>query len=82
MVKQPPTVPEPSEAAEVVDQEIDAASAEMATEVHSLAEGWMLDLVEVRRTNTRAAEALTTDEPVWKRNVVRTAVLLAHPVTE
>ncbi|XYD11332.1 hypothetical protein R1A27_13485 [Methylobacterium sp. NMS12] len=81
MIKQPPTVPEPREAAEVVDQAIDAASAEMATEVHPLAEGWMLDLVEARRTNTRTAEALTTDEPVWKRNVVRTAVLLAHPVT-
>lgn len=54
--------------------------AELATESYALAKGWTLDLVEKLRTNTRAAEALTTDKPAWKRNIVRTATLLAHPL--
>ncbi|MGE8126050.1 hypothetical protein ACQKQD_03645 [Methylobacterium sp. NPDC080182] len=47
---------------------------------YPLANGWTLDLVGMLRTNTRAAEALTTDMAAWKRNMVRTAILLAHPV--
>jgi len=50
----------------------------LATEAYPLAKGWTLDLVETIRTNTRAAEALTTDKPAWKRNMVRTAILLAQ----
>ena len=46
----------------------------------TLAKGWTLDFVETMRTNTRAAEALTADKPAWKRNMVRTAILLAHPM--
>lgn len=84
MAKEPPTVSELRKAAEVTDQEIDAAVdtvlAELATESYPLAKGWTLDLVETLRTNARAAEALTTDKPAWKRNMVRTAILLAHPV--
>ncbi|WP_244492234.1 hypothetical protein [Methylobacterium sp. Leaf361] len=53
--------------------------ADLATEAYPLARDWVLDLVETLRTNTRAAEALTTDKLAWKRNMVRTAILLAHP---
>ncbi|KNY24549.1 hypothetical protein [Methylobacterium sp. ARG-1] len=84
MAKEPPTVSELRKAAEITDQEIDAAVdavlADLATEAYPLAKGWNLDLVGTLRTNTRAAEALTTDKPGWKRNMVRTAILLAHPV--
>ncbi|KOX43014.1 hypothetical protein ADL19_28670 [Streptomyces purpurogeneiscleroticus] len=79
-----PTVSELRKAAEINDQEIDAAVdavlADLASEAYPLAKGWTLDLVETLRTNTRAAEALTTDKPAWKRDMVRTAILLAHLV--
>ncbi|MGX9981100.1 hypothetical protein [Methylobacterium fujisawaense] len=79
-----PTVSELRKAAEITDQEIDAAVdavlADLATEAYPLTKGWTLDLVETLRTNTRAAEALTTEKAAWKRNMVRTAILLAHPV--
>jgi len=81
-----PTVSELFKAKEVTDHGIDAAVdamvAELATNAYPLAKGWTLDLVETLRTNTRTAEALTTDKPAWKRNTVRTAILLAHPVKE
>lgn len=84
MAKDPPTVSELRKASEVTDQEIDGAVdavlADLTTEAYPRAKGWTLDLVEMLRTNTRAAEALTTDKPGWKRNMVRTAILLAHPV--
>jgi len=84
MAKEPATVSHLRKAAEVTDQEIDAAVdavlADLATESYPLAKGWTLDLVETLRTNERAAEALKTDNPAWKRNMVRTAILLAHPV--
>ncbi|GJE12475.1 hypothetical protein [Methylobacterium longum] len=54
--------------------------ANLTTEAYPLAKGWTLDLVETIRTNERAAEALKTDKAAWKRNMVRTAILLAHPV--
>ncbi|MEE7447571.1 hypothetical protein MRF4_06945 [Methylobacterium radiotolerans] len=79
-----PTVSESRKAAEVIDQETDAAVdamlADLATESYPLAKGWTFDLLETLRTNTRAAEALTTDKTAWKRNMIRTAFLLAHPV--
>ncbi|WP_426313821.1 hypothetical protein ACN9MF_20105 [Methylobacterium fujisawaense] len=53
--------------------------ADLATDAYPFAKGWTLDLAETLRTNTHAAEALTTDMPAWKRNMVRTAILLAHP---
>lgn len=78
-----PTVSELRKAAEVTDQEIDVAVdavlADFSTASYPLAKGWTLDLVETVRTITRAAEAPTTDKPAWKRNMVRTAILLAHP---
>ena len=79
-----PTVSELRKVADVSDQEIDAAVdavlADLATGAYPLAKGWTLDLVETLRTNERAAEALKTDKTAWKRNMVRTAILLAHPV--
>ncbi|MBE7158330.1 MAG: hypothetical protein INR62_07830, partial [Rhodospirillales bacterium] len=79
MAEEPATVSELRRAAEVTDQKIDAAVdavlADLATEAYPLAKGWTLDLVEILRTNTRAAEALITDKPAWKRNMVRTAIL-------
>ncbi len=84
MAKDPATVSELRKAGEVSDQEVDAAVdavlADLATEAFPLAKGWTLDLVETLRTTTRAAEALTTDKPAWKRNIVRTAILLANPI--
>jgi hypothetical protein len=84
MAKEPATVSELRKGAEISDDEInaavDAVLADLATDAYPLAKGWTLDLVETLRTNTRAAEALTTDKPAWKRNMVRTAILLAHPV--
>ena len=83
MAKEPPPVSGLRKAAEVTDQEIDAAVdaalADLATEAYPLAKGWTLDLLETLGTNTRAAEALTTDKPARKRNMVRTAILLGHP---
>jgi hypothetical protein len=79
-----PVVSELRKAAEVSDEEIDAAVdavlADLAAEAYPLAKGWTLDLAETLRTNSRAAEALKTDKPAWRRNMVRTAILLAHPV--
>lgn len=54
------TVLEPGTAAEIADQEIDAA----------------VDPVLA----VRAAEARSSDKPAWKRSVVRTGILLAHPM--
>ncbi|KAA0125845.1 hypothetical protein CIW48_01755 [Methylobacterium sp. P1-11] len=85
MAKEPATAPELRKAAEVSDQDIDATVhavlADLASESYPLAKGWTLNLVETLRANTRAAEALTTDKPVWKRHMVRTAILLAQSVT-
>ena len=79
-----PTVSELRKAAEISDDEVNAATdavlAELATEAYPLAKGWTLDLVEMLRTNAAASEALKTDKAAWKRNMVRTAILLAHPV--
>ncbi|MGU3668211.1 hypothetical protein ACLBX9_28835 [Methylobacterium sp. A49B] len=81
-----PTVSELRKAAEISDQEtyaaVDAVLADLTAEAYPLAKGWTLDLVEVLETNERAAQALETDKSAWKRNMIRTAVLLAHPVKE
>ncbi|MGT2486097.1 hypothetical protein [Methylobacterium oryzae] len=54
--------------------------ADFATEAYLLAKGRTLDLVETPDTNTRAVEALTTDKPAWKRNMVQTAILLSNSI--
>lgn len=68
------------EAAEITDQAIDVVLADPATESYPFTKGCVLDLIETLGTNTRAAEALTGDKPVWKRILIRTAILRAHPV--
>lgn len=84
MAKEPLAVSELCKAAADIDQKIDAAVeavlADLATETYPLAKGWTLNLVETLRTNRRASEALTSDEAAWERNMVRTEILLAHPV--
>lgn len=79
-----PTVSELRKAADGPDQEIDAAVDavldDLAAPAYPLVKGWTLDLVEMLRTNERDAEALKTDKAAWRRNMVRAAVLLAHPV--
>lgn len=79
-----PTVAELRKAADVTDWEIapaiDTVLADLSTEADPLAEDWTLARVETIRTNTSAAEALKTDKPLWQRNMVRTAILLAYPV--
>jgi hypothetical protein len=79
-----PTVSELRKAAEISDQEIDAAVdavlEDLASEAYPLADGWTLDLVGAIAGNKAARDALLTDKAAWKRNMVRTAILLAHPV--
>jgi len=84
MAREPAPASELRKVAEVTEQEVDAAVdavlADLATDAYPLAKGWTLDLVEMLRTNERAAEALKTDKAAYKRNMVRTAILLAQPV--
>ncbi|QGY02342.1 hypothetical protein MMSR116_10990 [Methylobacterium mesophilicum SR1.6/6] len=79
-----PSVSELRKAAEISDQEIDAAIdavlADLAANAYPLAKGWTLDLVEMLQTDERAADAPKTDKAAWKRDMGRTAILLAHPV--
>jgi hypothetical protein len=49
---------------------VDAVIADLATESYPIAKGWTLNLIETLRTNKRAAEALKTNKPAWKRNMV------------
>ena len=79
-----PTVSEFRKTAEITDAEIDAAVdavlADLAPVAYPLAKGWTLDLVETIQANAQATEALKSDRAAWKRTMVRTAILLAHPV--
>lgn len=79
-----PAVSELRKAAEIsyqdIDASVDAVLADLAAQAYQLAKGGTLDLVEMLRTNERAAEALKTDEPAWKRNMIRVAALQAHSV--
>ncbi len=83
-----PTVSDLFKAKEVFDQEIDAAIVaafdavllELATEADPLEEGVAPDFVETTRARLQVFETLETHERAWKRNMVRTAILLAKPV--
>ena len=81
-----PAVSELRKAAEITDDEINAAVdtvlADLATEAYPLAKGWRLDLVEMIRRNAVVAGALKSDKLAWKRNMIRTAILLAQPAKE
>lgn len=80
-----PTVSDLRKVSEVTDDEItaavDAVLAGLASEAYPLAKGWTLDLAELVRRNAVVAGALKSDKATWKRNMLRTAILLAHPVT-
>ena len=69
---------------EVTDDEIttavDAVLADLAAEVYPLAKGWTLDLVAAIASHKAFQDALLTDRDAYKRNMVRTAILLSHPV--
>jgi len=86
MAKEPATVSELREAAEVSDQEIDAAVdavlADLATEAFPLTEGYALNLTAAVQSSTFATLVLKDGHatPRQKQHAVRTAILLAHPV--
>jgi hypothetical protein len=79
-----PTVADLFKAREVTLDDLTAATddvlAGIVTSAYPLTKNWTLDLIKMLRMDARAREALKTDETVWKRNMVRTAILLAHPV--
>ncbi|MDF2599920.1 MAG: hypothetical protein K0Q54_2743 [Methylobacterium brachiatum] len=79
-----PTVSELRKTSDVTDDEItaavDAVLADLATESYPLAKGWVLDLVAAIAAHKASQDALLTDREAYKRNMVRTAILLSHPV--
>ena len=79
-----PTVSELRKTSDVTDDEItaavDAVLADLATEAYPLAKGWTLDLVAAIAAHKASQDALLTDREAYKRNMGRTAILLAHPV--
>jgi hypothetical protein len=79
-----PTVSELRKTSDVTDDEItaavDAVLADLASEAYSLASGWTLDLVAAVANHKASQDALLTDREAYKRNMIRTAILLAHPV--
>ena len=79
-----PTVSDLRKVSEVTDDEIaaavDAVLADLASEAYPLAKGLVLDLVAAVASHKASQDALLTDRDAYKRNMVRTAILLAHPV--
>jgi hypothetical protein len=79
-----PTVSDLRKVSEVTDDEItaavDAVLADLAAEAYPLAKGWILDLVAAVADHKGSQDALLTNRDAYKRNMVRTAILLAHPV--
>jgi hypothetical protein len=79
-----PTVSELRKTSDVTDDEItpavDAVLADLASEAYPLAKGWTLDLVAAVANHKASQDALLTDREAYKRNMIRTAILLAHPV--
>ena len=79
-----PNVSDLRKVSEVTDDEItaavDAVLAGRASDAYPLAKGWMLDLVAAIASHKASQEALLTDRDAYKRNMVHTAILLAHPV--
>ncbi|MCJ2092275.1 hypothetical protein MKK67_07170 [Methylobacterium sp. J-072] len=84
MAKETPSVSDLRRISDVSDDEItaavDAVLADLATEAYPLAKGWTLDLVAAIASHKASQDALLTDRDAYKRNMVRTAILLAHPV--
>ena len=59
---------------------VDTAVAGFLVDDYPLVCGWRLSLKEAVLADERAAKAVRASEEIWKRNMVRTAILLAHPV--
>jgi hypothetical protein len=81
-----PTVAELRKCAEITDQEIDAAVdgylAGPRAEPFRFASGYVIDVAAAIERHMPAKIALADADrtPKFKRNMVRTAILLAHPV--
>ena len=58
----------------------DTVAAGFLVDDYPLTGGWRLSLKKAVLADERAAEAVRTSQEIWKRNMVRTAILLAHPV--
>jgi hypothetical protein len=88
MDKAPATISKLRKAAEVTDQEIDAAVvaaidavlAGLPSDASPHIESETFTLGEQPLAELLMAETLKVHERAWKRNMVRTAILLAHPV--
>jgi hypothetical protein len=80
----PPTVADLFNSKEVTEEEInaavDAVLTDLASEAYLLTKGWKLDLVGAIAAHKAARDALLTDREAYKRNMIRTAILLARPV--
>ncbi|MGT2482354.1 hypothetical protein ACU4GR_33780 (plasmid) [Methylobacterium oryzae CBMB20] len=63
-----------------IDATVEAVLADLASEAYPLAEGWIIDLIGAIAGHKAAQDALLTDRDAYKRNMIRTAILLAHPV--
>ncbi|CAA2160709.1 hypothetical protein MBRA_05865 [Methylobacterium brachiatum] len=79
-----PTVFDPRKVFEVTDDEItaavDAVLTDSASVADPLAKGWVLYLVADVASHKVSQDALLTDRDAYKRNLVCTAIQLAHPV--
>lgn len=81
-----PTVSELFKAKAVTDDEVNAAVnaviADLSTEAYPLTAGYALDLKAAVQASTFALLVLKDDHATQrqKQHVVRTAILLAHPV--
>lgn len=78
------TVSDLRKAAQVTDGEITAAVnavlADCVTDPYVFSNGWTLDLAQIVLTSDLVAMALKSDQPQWKRGVVRRVILSSHPL--
>lgn len=65
-----------------VDRAVEVVLSGAATDVHALAGGYTLDLVAAVANHTAASAGLAADgvSAAYRRNLARTAILLARPV--
>lgn len=59
---------------------VDAVLADLASKAYFLAKGWTLYPVVAIASHKGSQNLLLTDWDAYKRNMVRIAILLAHPV--
>jgi len=58
---------------------IDAVHTDLVTVTYPLAKSWTLDLVAAVVAQKASQDALLADGEAYRRNMVRVAILLAHP---